>query len=88
MSDDRRTGQEEYLYKDTRCCLNPCSVKDCPEPICVFDYPGGMRAYLKQQEMRKLLDDGMSFEQVALALNIGIDAVQRRFNKAKKVLNV
>lgn len=80
--EDTKAGCEEYLYKQQMCCLHPfCPVQDCPEPVCVFDFPGGMRAFLQQKEIHDLMDTGLNTQEIAEKLGLTRQSVIRRLNK-------
>lgn len=78
-TDNQRAGQEEYLYRDMMCCLHPCSVKECPEIICALDFPGGMPAYLRYQEIRKVFISCTDINEAAKMLGIDPSNARKRF---------
>lgn len=78
-----KVGCEDYLYRDTdqRCCLHPCPIRDCPEPVCMLDIHGGIRVYAQYVEVQKLLNKGMTIDQVAIEIGISKQSVLRRLKR-------
>lgn len=68
--------------KDRGCTLHP-RCQECPEEICVLDYPGGLAALRKakrNREIRKLTQQGVPSR--VLAQRFGVH--RRTINKAVK----
>lgn len=70
---------EEKFIPDTGCELHPACLA-CPEPICGYDYPGGMKAYIKHKELLDILNSGCT--NVVNAESLGIH--KRTFERRKK----
>lgn len=83
--DNKRPGQENYLYKDMKCCLYSCSVHDCPETQCVLDFPGGLTAYLRYQKVRKIFTASNDINEAAKVLGIDPSNARRRFKWFKSL---
>lgn len=77
------TGCEEYLYRDMKCCLHPCSVQDCPEIRCVLDFPGGVKSYIRSKNLRELLESEGGIHKAAEKLGVTPQTIERRYNKFK-----
>lgn len=79
--------KEDKVPEDSGCALHP-SCLACPEPMCVYDFPGGPKAYARYKAMRVLLETGMDINAAAKELCIHTRTAQRRFVKAagRKVL--
>lgn len=69
---------------DDGCVLHPRCV-ECTEPICMFDYPDGPVAYLKQKALKELLDAGCDIDQAADKLVLSKSATQRRYKRSHGV---
>lgn len=88
-------GQEEYLYtriRDMKCCLHSCSVWDCPEAICLEDFPskggfrGGLTAYRRYQETLKVYKECQDIKKAAEMLGIDPSNARKRFNWLKSII--
>lgn len=77
--DNKRPGQEDYLYREMKCCLHPCSVRDCPEIQCALDFPGGMTAYMRYQEVRRVFTECTDINEAAKVLGIDPSNARKRF---------
>lgn len=80
-----KVGCEEYLYKEMVCCLHPCPVTECPEPVCAITFPGGMKSYLRYKEMRVVLEAGTTINEAAGKLGISVQTLQRHYNKVRNL---
>lgn len=80
-----KAGCEDHLYRQMNCCLHPCSVLECPEPICAADFPGGVKAFLRYKEMRAILESTNDINDAASKLSLTPQTVQRRYNKIKSL---
>lgn len=69
-------GCEEHLYREMQCCLHPCSVQFCPEPICAIEFPGGKNAYLRYKKLKEILNEGVDIREAAERLNISTWSVK------------
>lgn len=68
------------MPKQDGCPLHP-SCLTCPEPVCIYDFPGGINALLRFKEMRAALERGKDVNDVAEELSIHLSTARRRFNK-------
>lgn len=83
---NERIGQEEYLYKGMLCCLNPCAVQECPEPICALDFPGGLNAYVRCKGVLDRLRGGADIDEIAEELGIRPYLAKRLYKKSMIIL--
>ena len=77
--ENQRPGQEDYLYRDMKCCLHPCSARNCPEVQCALDFPGGLTAYLRYQEIRRVFTECKDINEAAKILKIDPSNARKRF---------
>jgi hypothetical protein len=73
------------MIKDSGCQYHP-SCLTCPEPMCIFEYPGGPEDYFRHKELIKILDDGLSTKEASEKLGITEQSVKRRNNRVMAVL--
>jgi hypothetical protein len=81
-------GCEGYLYRECKsltCCLHPCEITACPEPICALDFPGGIRSYQKYKELIAVLLMGRDILQAAEELGMSRDSAQRLYKKGNRI---
>lgn len=81
------------MAKDKGCFLHPscagnadAGIPPCPELICVYDFPGGVKAFLRMKQMREMLTGGMDMKEIATELSITVCSVQRRYNKTREII--
>ena len=74
--------QEKYP-KDRGCFLHP-SCLTCPEEVCVFDFPGGIKAFLKDQETKRLMEEGIDPKTMAEQLCIHKRTAERRIQRTQE----
>ena len=74
--------QEEKYPKDKGCFLHPTCL-ECPEPICIFDFEGGIKAFLKDKETKRLISEGASSKDIARQLGIDQSTARRRIKRTK-----
>lgn len=70
---------EEWDYRDDGCDLAP-SCLNCPFPVCRYDYPGGIAAFLRQvrdEEIRALRAQGVPPQELAKQFKISLRTVFR-----------
>lgn len=79
------TISEYRVDEDIGCALHG-SCLTCPEPICVYDFPGGLRAYYRYKEFWLLLDMGMDIDKAAEQLNISRRAARLIYKKTSEKL--
>lgn len=78
-----KNGCEDHLYRGMSCCLHPCLVQDCPEPICAMEFPGGVKAYLRSKELREILESAPDINKAAEQMGVTAQTMQRRYNRIK-----
>lgn len=66
---------------DEGCCLHPCPQSECPEALCAKEYPGGLKAYLRDMETKQVFSTGVNVQQAAKELSIQQRSVTRRYSK-------
>lgn len=70
----------EVQSRDDGCFLHPhCLV--CPEVICVYDYPGGVRGFFRAK-VKEMLENGMTIEDLTVHFNIHKRTAEKMFNRA------
>lgn len=77
--------EDEYLYKDTGCCLHPCSTFDCPEPLCILEFPGYKKGRERYKLMVGMIAEGLNTDEIAERLNIKKRQVTRWLSKMRKL---
>jgi hypothetical protein len=71
--------------KDDGCFLHPSCI-NCPENPCIFEYPGGPQEYLKDKQMRELLLEGRSVEEIAQIMGVHQTNAAKRKKKVENTL--
>ena len=84
-------GQERYLYTKAgsmKCCIHPCTVWDCPESVCVEDFPavngrwkgrGALKRYQETLKAYKVFKECNDIREAAKILGIDVNNTYRRF---------
>jgi len=70
---------KDYLRRDTGCEFAP-SCFNCPFEVCVYEYPGGKKAWLKKERnksIKELRQKGKSTKELAEMFKVGVRAIQR-----------
>lgn len=71
--------QAGVKYRDTGCEF-ASSCLDCPFPQCVYEYPGGKSAWLKEKrdsEIKRLFKEGKALEELATLFKLSERQIQR-----------
>jgi len=70
---------KDYLRKDTGCEFAP-SCLNCPFESCVYEYPGGRKAWLKRGrdgEIKRLAGEGKTTKDLAEMFGVCRRSIQR-----------
>lgn len=89
-SENTRPGEEKHLYVDMKCCIHPCSVRECPEARCIEDFPdrrftewcGSESRYL---ETLRVFQECQNIKETAKVLNIDPSNVRKRLKWIKSL---
>ena len=93
--ENKEPGEEKYLYtrtRDMKCCLHSCTVWDCPEPVCIEDFPsmggfrGGQTAFKRFQNTLRLYKECPDINEAAKILGVDPSNVYRRFKWLKSII--
>lgn len=88
---DQIPGQETYLYmrlRDVKCCLHSCTVWECPESVCLEDFPGTnarrggratMKRYQETLEAYKVYQECKDINEAAKILGVDPSNARKRF---------
>lgn len=66
--------------KDDGCHLHN-SCLNCPEPICIYDFPGYTKSWEKFKEVHILLQNGLSIEEIVSRTGFSKGEVNKYYSK-------
>ena len=77
---------DDSFAQDTGCILHP-SCLTCPEPICAFEFPGGIKAYIKYKEMQAVLNQGVDLHEAARRLGATSRQTKKLFHSSRIIMS-
>ena len=72
-------------YDDKTCCVNSCLASECPEDICLEDFPGYRKTYEKLRAVCSKEQAGLSIDEIAQELKMKVTDVIRLLEWKSKI---